>query len=167
MGKNVLATAIALTVCLGSARAGEKIRYEEIPAHLGPFGSVLAYRGFKVVTLDGKAHGGRRLRLEENHLRVFHLDNAYEDLPAGEVSRIEIRQSGRYFHHVIESFGVPLFPLLLCLMASDDRNVPWCAIPMSIIFSPLWAYPAAVSPFFLAADGIAWLIPAKVYEIVH
>lgn len=28
-------------------------------------------------------------------------------------------------------------------------------------------YPAVTTPFFLAADGIAFFIPPKVYEIVH
>jgi hypothetical protein len=170
MEKNVLATAIALTVCLGSAQAAEKIRYEEIPGHLGPFGSVLAYRGFKVVTLDGKAHRGRRLGLGADHLQVFHSGDSYERLPAEQVLRIEIRQGGRYFQHVVESVGLPLSPILICsdgFPIAGGRISPACAIPMAIIFSPLWTYPAVVSPFYLVADGIAWLIPPKVYEIVH
>ncbi len=36
-----------------------------------------------------------------------------------------------------------------------------------ILLPPVLAYTAATTPFFLAADGIAFLIPPKVYEIVH
>jgi hypothetical protein len=170
MRKNILATTIAMAACLGSAQAADKIRYEEIPAHLGPFGSVLAYRGFKVVTLDGKQHRGRRLRLELDHLRVFHLNNSYEDLPGEQVTRIEISQGGRYFHHVVENAEIPiLIAALGCggLSWEPAKLSPWCMVPITTLFSPAWAYTAVTAPFFLAADGVAWLIPPKVYEIVH
>jgi len=158
-----------MAVCLGSAQAGEKFRYEEIPARLGPFGSVLAYRGFKVDTLDGKQHRGRRLRLEADHLRVFHLNNSYEDLPGEQVTRIEISWGGRYFHHVVENAEIPIFfAALLCGGPWASANLsPWCVVPITTLFSPAWAYTAATAPFFLVADGVAWLIPPKVYEIVH
>jgi hypothetical protein len=42
-----------------------------------------------------------------------------------------------------------------------------CAVPTTLVFSPVWAYTLATAPFFLAADGIAFLIPPKVYEITH
>jgi hypothetical protein len=40
-------------------------------------------------------------------------------------------------------------------------------IPLTILGSPWWAYTAVTAPFFLAADGVAFFIPTKVYEIVH
>jgi hypothetical protein len=35
------------------------------------------------------------------------------------------------------------------------------------VFAPLWGYAAVTAPFFLASDGVALLIPPKVYEIMH
>jgi hypothetical protein len=170
MGKNILAAATTMAVCLGSAQAADRIRYEEIPVHLAPFGSVLAYRGVKVVTFDGKQHPGRRLRLEADHLRVFHLDNSYEDVPGEQVTRIEISPGGRYFHHVVENAEIPiLLAELGCggLSWEPVKLSPWCTVPLTTLFSPAWAYTAVTAPFFLVADGVAWLIPHQVYEIVH
>jgi hypothetical protein len=153
----VLALATAST-----SMAATKISYDEIPKRLGRFGTVLAYRGFTVTTTDGKTHSGRRLLLESDHLRVFHRDNSFEDLPRLEVTRIEIRQAGRFFHFVAGNAEMALeLPLAI---GSDGGD---CAIPLILLTPPAWAYAVASTPFFLAADGVAFLIPPKVYEIVH
>jgi hypothetical protein len=150
---------------IGTIQAADKIRYAEIPTRLAPFGTVLEYRGFTVTTLDGKEHSGRRLRLESDHVRIFQSAKSWEDLSSEQISRIEIRQAGRFFHHVPEGVIVPLaIPALAC---SDGRHQNLCFLAFAALFSPLWAYPAATTPFFLAADGVAFLIPPKVYEIVH
>ena len=147
---------------MGTSQAATKISYDEIPRHLGAFGTVLAYRGFTVATNDGKRHSGRRLRLESDHLRIFHRDNTYEDIPKIEVARIEIRQSGRFFHHVVESGTLALLPALAFAI-----GCPVCAVPALVLEPPIVAYAAVSTPFFLAADGVAFLIPPKVYEIAH
>src|SRR5712675_1749722 len=100
--------AFVIFASVGATQAADKIHYEEIPARLGPFGSVLAYRGFTVVTLDGKEHSGRRLRLEPDHVRIFHVNNTWEDLPGDQISRIEISQAGRFFHHIVASAELPV-----------------------------------------------------------
>jgi hypothetical protein len=146
----------------GTSMAATKISYDEIPKHLGPFGTVLAYRGFTVTTSDGKTHDGRRLRLESDHLRIFHRDNSYEDLPNVEVTRIEIRPAGRFFHHVVENAGFAMILPLGIIVGGAT-----CALPLILVTPPVVAFAAASTPFFLAADGIAFLIPPKVYEIVH
>jgi hypothetical protein len=149
---------LAASTCM----AATKITYDEIPKHLGRFGAVLAYRGFTVTTSDGKPHSGRRLLLESDHLRIFHRDNSYEDLPGVEVTRIEIRQAGRFFHHIAEeNAGILLFFPLFAFVDPPD------SIPLILFTPPALAYVAATTPFFLAADGVAFLIPPKVYEIVH
>jgi len=86
--------------------------------------------------------------------------NSSEDLASDQVSRIEIRQFGRFHHHVAEAAFVPFMAGLFC-----DSNL--CFVESAVLFFPLLAYPAAAIPFFLAADGIAFFIPPKVYEIVH
>jgi hypothetical protein len=152
-----------------SGQAADKIRYEEIPQHLAPFGNVLAYRGFTVITADGKQHNGRRLLLETDHLRIFHQgDKSWEDLPSEQVSRIAIFQGGHFFHHLVERAEGPLLlTSLLCGGIEASSVSPECAIPATALFSPLWVPAAVTAPFVFAADGIAFLIPPKVYEIVH
>jgi hypothetical protein len=149
---------LAASTCM----AATKITYDEIPKHLGRFGTVLAYRGFTVTTTDGKTHSGRRLQLESDRLRIFHRDNSFEDLPGIEVTRIEVRQAGRFFHHVVEeNAGIALFFPLFAFAAPPDT------IPLVLLTPVAWGHVAATTPFFLAADGIAFLIPPQVYEIVH
>ena len=165
-----LHTALAILATASTIQAADKIRYEEIPSHLGPFGSVLAYRGFTVVTLDGKEHNGRRLRLEPDHVRIFHLNNTFEDLTSDRISRIEISQAGRFFHHIATSAELPLaIGGLACgdWDAGGGGTSPVCMIPITALASPIWAYTAATAPFYLASDAVAFFIPPKVYEIVH
>jgi hypothetical protein len=162
------AALLAIT-CAGTVHAKERIRYEEIPSHLAPFGSVLAYRGFDVVTIDGKRHGGRRLRLESDHVRVFHMNNSYEDLASSQIAQIEIRQAGRFFHHIVNSAQIPLLGAgLACggFFYAEHISTP-CAVTVTALLSPVWVYTAATAPFYLASDGVAFLIPSKTYDIIH
>jgi hypothetical protein len=155
--------ALLAAVSIGAAPAAEKIRYEEIPAHIGRFGEVLAYRGFTVVTTDGTKYQGRRMRLDADHVVLFYDVNQEAHVPSEQVARIEIRQTGRYIHHVIESALVPLlFGAVIC---QDDGTA--CFVIVSALFSPTLAYAAVTDPFFLVADAIGFFIPPKVYEIIH
>jgi hypothetical protein len=161
--------AVVTVLTAGLSEAAETIRYEEIPQHLGNFGSVLEHRGFKVVTLDGKEHSGRRLRLEPHQVWVFR-GKASESLSSDQISRIEISQGGRFFHHVV--IGAILPPALAAFVCGGgilaDGTYPMaCIIPLTVLASPVWAYLAVTAPFYLASDGVAFLIPPKVYEIVH
>jgi len=144
----------------GTSMAATKITYDEIPKHLGAFGSLLEHRGFTVTTADGKMHKGRGLEIYPDHLSI-HRGKYHEDLPKAEVTRIEISQAGRFFHHVV---GPTKAAVLLPLMVVED---PDDCVPLILLTPPLLAYAAATTPFFLAADGIAFFIPPKVYEIVH
>jgi hypothetical protein len=165
-----LAAALFAIAGASVSHAAETIRYEEIPNRLAPFGTVLAYRSFTVITLDGKKHGGRRLRLESDHVRIFHLNNSWEDLPCEQIKRIEIGQVRRYFHHIVESAEIPVGAAgLACGELSGERVrlALACMVPVTALFSPVWAYTAVTAPFYLIADGVAFLIPPKIYEIVH
>ena len=131
---------------------------------LAPFSSVIRYRGITVTTLDGVKHTGRQLRLDPDHVRVYE-GSTFLDLPSDEVARIEIRHSGRYFHHVVEGAQLSLLPLALC---SPELSACGFGVAISIVWTPaLLAYTAASTPVFLVADAVAFFIPAKVYEIVH
>jgi len=134
--------------------AATKITYDEILKHIGQPG-ILDHRGITVTTADGKTHKGRRLEVHSDHLTI-RRGKLHEDVPASEVARIEIRQAGRFFHHVAKGVA-----LIAALADPTDNEVAIILVP------PVLAYKAAASPCFLVADGIAFLIPPKVYEIVH
>jgi hypothetical protein len=152
MTNTIFAVALlAASTCM----AATKITYDEIPKHLGAFGSLLEHRGFTVTTTDGKMHTGRGLEIYSDHLSI-HRGKHHEDLPKADVARIEISQAGRFFHHVVEDAQ---FVKDLADPSESDLTI--------ILVPPALAYAAATTPFFLAADGIAFLIPPKVYEIVH
>jgi hypothetical protein len=152
---------VVALLAASTCTAATKISYDEIPKHLGPFGSVVEHRGFTVTTTDGKMHKGRRLEIYSDHLSIYR-GKSHEDLPKADVTRIEISQAGRFFHHVVDNAEMVVdLPMAI---GSDGGD---CAIPLILLTPPVLAYAAATTPFFLAADGIAFFIPPKVYEIVH
>jgi hypothetical protein len=148
-----LALLFAVTVLTSSAAT--KITYDEIPTHVAPFGTVIEHRAFTVTTSDGKTRKGRRLELWADHLSIS-KGRSYEDLPRDTIKRIEIRQSGRFVHHIVENSSAWA---LACWFGCSDA--------VFLLVPPVWAYTAATAPFFLAADGIAFFIPPRVYEITH
>ena len=162
--------ALAAVVSTGTAHAAEKLRYDEIRLRLGapPFDPVLTYRGFTVVTQDGKKYSGRRLRLDPDHVRIFQ-SKSHQDVPVAQLARIEIRQAWRYVHHIVHSGELALAAPFFCGMYADSwtaRNSVCAGIMLTIVTPPALAYTAATAPFFLAADAVAFLIPKKVYEII-
>ncbi len=162
--RSKLAVVLAAIGCVGTAQAAEKIRYEGIPNRIAPFDSYIQWRSITVTTVDGVKHPGHELHLQPDHLRVFRKDDEWEDLPSRNVARIEIRQRGRFIPYVEGAFFLPLFfPAIEC---EDSHHPVICWTISSVAFSPVWATVAAI-PFFLAAEGVTFFIPPKVYEIVH
>lgn len=162
--KTKLTVVLVAMSCIGTARAAEKIRYEEIPDRIAPFGSYIAWRSVTVTTVDGVKHSGQELILQPDHLRVVRRDQRGEDLPSDAVARIEIRQRGRF---LIRAELALLLPLIIpAVGCGDSYHVVICRVISGVIFSPLWVTVSA-APFFLAAEAAAFFIPPKVYEIVH
>jgi hypothetical protein len=62
-------------------------------------------------------HRGRRLPLEPGHVRIF-AKKSFEDLPREQIARIEIRQSWRFAHHIVEAL---VFPLLAAALTCAAR----------------------------------------------
>jgi hypothetical protein len=162
----VLMAALAAT---GFVEGAEKVRYEDIANHLARLPSVVEYRGILVITLDGKEHRSRRAEFEPSRVRLFLGKDRVEDLPAEQVSRIEISQGGRFFHHIVRSAAAPVeMGEFFCEVLGDlSRASPGCVVVLTAVLSPIWAYTAATSPFYLAADSVAFFVPPKAYEILH
>lgn len=156
-------TALAVTA---AAQAAEKISYKDLQYRIAPFGLAFDHRGVKVVTIDGAAHTGRKLRLDPGRVCVFSGDRE-TCLSVERVSRIEISQGGRFFHHIANSAQIPTELGELFCEGMDNNGSPGCVATVAAVFSPVWAYTAASAPFYLVADGIAFLIPPKVYEIIQ
>ena len=132
-----------------------------------PFNKTLDHRSIEIQTSDGKNHKGRSLVMDSDHVRLFYSDQQWEEIPSVEIVMLQVGQGGRFFHHIGESAEIPLalgegFCGDLSGTAADI-----CALPVTLVFSPVWTYTVATAPFYLAADGIAFLIPPKVYEITH
>jgi hypothetical protein len=159
----------AAIACLttGSMNATEIVSYQELRNRIAPATHSLAHRSFKITTLDGKDHKGRTLFLATDHARLFHSEQKWEDIASGDIVRLQIAQRGRFLHHITESALIPLACGTVWCGGLDNPASDLCTLPMSLIFSPVWAYTAASAPFFLAADGIGFLISPKVYEIAH
>jgi hypothetical protein len=149
---------LALATFTGSGVAATRITYDEIAKRLAGPDGVLDHRGITIVTNDGKTHSGRRMAVKPDHLRIYHEDRTFEDLPRDTVERIEISQAGRFSHHVAENSQ-----LWIPEGASDDAGTEAAAIAL---IPPVLAYTAASAPVLLAADAITFLIPPRVYEII-
>lgn len=158
--------ALAAMASSYSASAAERIRYDEIPTHIVPFGRELAHRGFNIVTQDHTEHHGRRILVTPGYVRVIHRDKTYEDLPSGQVQQIRISQAGRFFHHIPGNFDPPLQGIGFCLGGNISVLV-WCTPVMTAASSPFLVGAAVATPFILVSDGVTLFIPPKVYEIVH
>jgi hypothetical protein len=162
--KTKLVVVLAAIGGVGATQGAERIRYEEIPNRIAPFGSYIEWYSITVTTVDGVKHPGQELLLEPDHLWLVRKDDSGEELPSYEVARIEIRQRGRFLSYAEAAFFLPL--ILPAMECEDSHHPVICWTVSSVAFSPMWVTVAAI-PFFLAGEGVTFFIPPKVYEIVH
>ena len=45
------------------------------------------------------------MALELDHVRIFHRNGSFDDLPKDQIARIEISQFDRFFRHIPEDFA--------------------------------------------------------------
>ena len=144
------------------AVAADKVRFEDLPNRL----NVMDYRAFTVVTGDGKAHRGKRLRVDADHVSISQGDNTWEELPSDQVSRVEIRQTGRLFRHVVESAVTPFAAGGVACDNAGDASV-LCMLSVIASATPYWAYAIVTNPVYLVMDAIGFFMPPTAYEIVQ
>jgi hypothetical protein len=167
MASNLVRRAVTVTVLiaagLGTVQAAEKIRWEDLQQHVGKLGEL---RSVSVVTRDGHKHHSRGLTMTGDHLSLLSRQNI-EDVARQDVARVEIRQRKRYYQHIGEnvalSVGLPVLSLIELASNCDAGICIWGFV----LAPPLLAYTVASAPVFLAADGIALLIPPKAFDIVQ
>jgi len=160
-----LATLIT-AICVSPVQA-EKIRWEDLPQRLDP---QIEHRGIAVFTADGQKHSARRMQIEADSITLDYGKGKTEIFPSAEIKRIEIRQTGRFFHKIRESALVPIEAGQFgCALVNFDSVAECHPLVFGLgltLTSPVWAYTTASAPFFLAADGIAFFVPPQTFDIV-
>jgi hypothetical protein len=152
-----LLLALALTVAVDGA---QRIRYEEIPTRIAPFGTTIKAYCITVTTLDGMVHRSGTIALQATQINLD--SSAQGTIPSGQVARIEIRRGRRTIDFAFDTAFVALSPLVWCVEGGGSD--PCVAAPF---YLPVIAVAVASAPVTLAIDGIELLVPPKVYEIIH
>jgi hypothetical protein len=163
------AVAICMVLRLGAAQAAEKISWSQLTDRMASqFRSAgwVEDRGVTVITSGGKAHHTRRLFVDTKGVKLDHGDRPMEVLPRNEISRIEIRQRGRYVHRIAYNAEMALFVACVGFSADEGGGGP-LALLSPVVSIPFWAYTIATAPGFLAAEGVALFRPARVFEIMQ
>jgi hypothetical protein len=162
--ENQLAMVLAAIGCAVTAQAAEKIRYGEMSSRLALFGYLIKDRCVNVKSLSGAKHPGTRLYLLPIGALVLREDGSSEFIPGEEIARIEIKPCGGSFFGVTLRYAlIALDPKILC----GDHHGRCVAASYALLSPETLAFAVASAPFTLAVDGVTFLIPPKVYEIVH
>lgn len=155
---------ILALISSAAAHGVERIRYEEIPVRLAPFGTTIKAYSIRVTTRDGVVHGTEAMYLQAAEVRLAHEDLAlWETIASSKVARIEIRRGRRVLDFTIDAFWGGLFPVVGCFAGYADG----CFL-VPFVTPALVAVSAVSAPVTLAVDGIELLCSRpKVYEIIH
>ena len=160
------AICMAMTIC--AAQAADKISWNQLTDRMASqFRSAgwVEDRGVTVITTGGKVHHTRRLFIDTEGVKLDHGDRPMEVLPRRDISRIEIRQRGRYVRRIAHNAEMALFVACVGFSADEGGGGP-LALLSPVVSIPFWAYTVASAPVFLAADGVAFFRPALVFEII-
>lgn len=171
------AVTVWITVCMATAQAAEKIRWEDLQQRFGgnpvcPSGArcdgLVEHRSIDVITRDGSKHHTRRLLIAAGHVRLYDRHNNMEVLSRSDVTRIEIRKRGRYFRRIVDSAVLPLDGgLLVCTGFGEQRCDPVMFAATITVMAAVWAYTGASAPVFLVAEGVALFKRPKIFELVE
>jgi hypothetical protein len=167
---------------LGSVRAAEKIHWEDLQKRLS---KPVEFRSVNVVTRDGQKYHSQRLELRADRVVLYNREALVSILRRQDVERVEIRERKRYYRHIPENvlgpFGLPILGALLPFLDPERSYRPGSVAARigtagvgiagfalgTVLAPPLFAYGVGSAPVLLAADGVAFLMPAKAFEIVE
>jgi hypothetical protein len=153
-----IAGVLLLTIACGSmAEAAEKVRWEDLPKRIRKQSN----RDFVVVTKDGARFRGRDICFGRSDLRLSCHDIPDTLIAREDVSQIVIRQKGRYSGMVGHG-------------SEGLANALWHAPGLRNVFGFLFfdipavlAWVGAEAAVLLPMEGVARLVPAKVFEVVQ
>ena len=147
--------------------AAEKVHWIDLQERFQHNNGIVEYRGIDVTTTDGQKHHSRRMVITIEGLKLSDSHGSVESLPRETVARIEIWQRGRFFHHIPDNAALTGIAALGMLGSLDEDGPSPAAVCFGLALTPpLVAYTLASAPVFLAADGITFLLPPKVFEIL-
>ena len=161
MGRVVTVTAW-MTMGMSSVQAAEKIRWEDLQKRVGQAGEL---RSASTLTRDGQKYHAQKLSLNTDLLTLYTRDKIVKTVPRRDVARVEIRQRKRYYRHIGESLFLSVI-LPLASIADISNCSGGSCIGGLLLTPPLWAYTAVSAPVFLAADAVAFLMPAEKFDLV-
>ena len=171
--------AVLLAAGLSSVQAAEKIRWEDLQKRV--FGDL---RSVSVITRDGHRYHSQRVEFGPDHVALYDRGQLVRALWRQEVERVEIRRRKHYSRHIFENvvgpLGLPILGALLPLLDPEPARTGSVSAHIgtvgtgavgfaigAILAPPFFVYGVASAPVFLAADGVAFLMPAKAFEIVE
>ncbi len=156
---------------MARAHAGERIKWPDLQRRLGgtscalqPCQAVVEHRSITVVTSDGVRHHGRELTISSDGLRLVG-GGPTQNFPREAVRHIEIRNVGRYSHHIRENAALGLLFAATPCMESENCNSFLLLLSMPL-GAPVWSYTVASAPVFLVADGISLFVPAAKFDLI-
>ena len=163
LASRVVALTVLMAAGLGAVQAAEKIRWEDLQQQVGKLGEL---RSVNVVTRDGHKHHSRELTVAGDHLILLNHQKT-EDIARQDVARVEIRSRKRYAQIIGENAAISVFlPVVSVMGFASGCDAVMCIWGL-LVTPPFLAYTVARAPIFLAADGVALLIPPKAFEIVN
>lgn len=162
MVRQAIAAAVLAAAGLGSIQAAEKIRWEDLQKRFQQ-GKELRVN---VITRDGKKHHATTVAMSATEISLNDRGKI-ETLERQNVERVEIKERKRYYRHIGEnaalSVALPVVSLIETAYGCEAGICVWGLL----LTPPMVAYTAASAPVFLAADGVAFLLPPKAYDVVE
>ena len=162
IGRAVTA-AVLIAAGLSCVQGAEKVRWEDLQQRVYSFGEC---RSVNVITRDGHKHHSRGLSMTDDHLSLLGRQNI-EEIARQDVLRVEIRQRKRHYQRIGTNVEMSVFLPLASLMGFVSGCDAGICIWGLLLTPPVWAYTAASTAVFLAADGVAFLLPSRVFDIVQ
>ena len=155
---------LLFTAFLACASAAEKIRYDQIPGKLHMKDNELERRSFRIVSRTGTVYTGNSLHYSGEELILSDWDGSRDRFAPGEITRIEVRQRGRFAINPLDAIAAAfVIPILACL-PGDGTPPPHCGWWFAA--TPLFlAYGIGAIPVYAGADLVTLFLPPKVFEI--
>ena len=163
------AICMALALNVGATQAAEKISWNQLTGRIASqFRSAgwVEDHSVTVITIDRRAHHTRRLFIDSEGVKLDHAGGPMEVLPRRDVSRIEIRQRGRYIRRVTYNAEMALFVACVGFSAEEGGGGP-LALLSPVVSIPFWAYTATSAPVLLGAEVVALFRSTLVFDIMR
>lgn len=156
----ILAVMLVVTAGLARVQAAEKIPWEDLQRR---YRNSSYLSGLDVVMRDGAKYRAPGPPMNEYGVTIYDRNGEALLLPHNGIARIKIWRKRRYRNKIGENFAAPI---VLAALGCSGKCGPLRVAVVVALVVPLTGLAVATAPLFLAADGIALLKPAKVFDII-